>query len=89
MNHVVKRHGHTQPYDERKLYASVFASLNAVRVPVEEAELVANQVCKELGSWLGNKHEVTSGDIHRKASRILSAINPDAGYIYKTHRSIS
>lgn len=89
MKHIVKRAKHTEEYDERKLYASVYASCIAVRVPQQEAELVAKQVCQDVGNWLEDKHEVTASDIHREAAKNLKAYNPDAGYIYETHREIS
>lgn len=89
MNSIVKRAGHTEDYDERKLYASVYASCIAVKVPQGEAELVAGQVCSDVKDWLSGKEEVTSGDIHRAAAKNLCAYNADAGYIYETHREIS
>lgn len=89
MKHIVKRAKHTEEYDERKLYASVYAACVAVRVSPGEAELVARQVCQDVGSWLEDKHEVTASDIHRQAAKNLKAYNPDAGYIYETHRDIS
>lgn len=87
--HIVKRHGHTEPYDQRKLYASVFASLTALRTPETEAELVADKVCKHVGTWLEKKHEVTSRDLLHQAARHLEAYNSDAAFLYRHHRSVS
>lgn len=88
--HIVKRgRGHSEPYDERKLYASVYASCLSVRAPVGEAELTAERVCCNLQTWLSKKQEVTSGDIRRKAAEHLTIYNPHAAYIYKQHRLIS
>lgn len=87
--HIVKRAGHTETYDQRKLYASIYAACMAVRVPQGEAELVAAQVCEDAKMWLSDKPEVTSGDIHRQAAKNLKAYNPDAAYIYETHRQVS
>lgn len=74
MKHIVKRAKHTEEYDERKLYASIFAACIAVRVPQQEAELVAKQVCQDVGGWLADKHEVTASDIHRQAAKNLKEI---------------
>jgi transcriptional regulator NrdR family protein len=88
--HIVKRKpGHNEPYDERKLYASVYASCLGVRTPTGEAELTAEHVCKDLEFWLGTKQEVTSADIRRKAAEHLKVYNPHAAYLYKHHRLIS
>jgi transcriptional regulator NrdR family protein len=88
MGHVVKRAGHTEPYDERKLYASIYAACLSVREHPGSAELIAKEVVEEFGKWLVNKHEITSNDIRRKAAEHLKVINPDAGHMYLHHRVI-
>lgn len=87
--HIVKRHGHTEIFDERKLYASVYNALIASRVSDQEAELVAEKVTKHVVEWMGKKHEVTSGDITRIAAKRFEQFNPQAAFLYKHHRSIS
>ena len=88
--HIVKRTpGHNEAYDERKLYASVYASCLSVRTPVGEAELTAERICKDIDPWLDGKAEITSADIRRKAAVHLAVYNPHAAYIYKHHRLIS
>jgi transcriptional regulator NrdR family protein len=89
MNHVVKRAGHNEPYDIRKLYASIYAACISVRTPEGTAELVAEKVCAGIATWLGNKHEVTAADIRRTAAVELEVYNADAAYIYKHHRTIN
>lgn len=88
MKHIVKRAGHSEMYDSRKLYASMYASALAVREPVGSAELIAREVVKQVEAWLENKHEVTSDDIRAQAAMHLHVINPDAAYQYKHHRVI-
>lgn len=88
MKHIVKRAGHSEKYDNRKLYASIYAAALAVREPTGSAELIAREVVQQVESWLENKHEVTSNDIRLQAARHLEAINPDAAIQYKHHRII-
>lgn len=88
MKHIVKRAGHSEQYDERKLYASVYAACLSVREHPGSAELIAQEVVKDFEQWMGNRHEVTSNDIRRQAAESLKAINPDAGHIYLHHRVI-
>ena len=88
--HIVKRApGHSESYDERKLYASIYASCLSVRTPEGEAELTADRVCRDIDPWISNKQEVTSGDIRRKAAEHLTVYNAHAAYMYKHHRVIS
>lgn len=87
--HIVKRTPHyTEPYDERKLYASVYAACLSVRTPVGSAELTAARVCGDVTPWIDDKSELTSGDIRRKTSECLQVYNPDAAYMYLRHRLI-
>lgn len=74
---------HSEPFDERKLYASIYAACLSVRTPSGEAELTAEQVCRDLLPWLLKKEEVTSADIRRKATEHLHIYNPHAAYMYK------
>lgn len=88
MKHIVKRHGHTEAYDERKLYASIFSAAQSVREPSGSAELIAEKVVKDIGLWLEKKHEVTSNDIRANAAKHLARYQPDAAYIYLHHRVV-
>ena len=88
MQHIVKRKGHTEPYDQKKVYASVFAACQSVREPAGSAELVADKVMKEVNAWIEKKTEVTSNDIRRQASKHLNAYNSDAAYMLLHHRVV-
>jgi transcriptional regulator NrdR family protein len=88
-NHVVKRKGHTEQYDERKLYASIYAACLAVRETHETSEMIAERVTKEINEWLMKKHEITSHDIRVHAAHHLTAYQPDAGWLYLHQRNLS
>jgi transcriptional regulator NrdR family protein len=89
MKQIVKRRGHSEAFDERKLYASVYHACLSVRVPVAEAELVARQVSEDTAGWLDDKRAVTSSDIFRQAAQHFSVYNAEAAYMYKHFRSVS
>jgi transcriptional regulator NrdR family protein len=86
MKHIVKRSGHTEPYDEKKLYASIYAACLVVRDPVGTAEVIAGKVVDDMKVWIKDKNEVTSSDIRRNAAQHLHAYNPDAAYAYMHYR---
>jgi transcriptional regulator NrdR family protein len=86
MRHIVKRAGHSEVYDARKLYASVYSACLSVREHPGSAELISKEVTEEFEKWLTNKHEITANDIRKRASEHLKAINPDAAHIYTHHR---
>ena len=86
---IVKRSpGHSEPYDERKLYASIYAACLSLRTPTGEAELTASKVCSDIAPWLATKTELTSTDIRHQAAKHLKLYNPDAAFLYVRHRTI-
>ena len=86
MTIVVKRAGHTEEFDSRKIYASVYAACLNVHLHEGEAELIADKVMGEIKEWAKDQKEVTAHEIFMQTSAILVKYNPDAAYIYSTHR---
>ncbi len=52
MKHVVKRKGHTQPYDEKKVYASCYAAALNCHYSEEAAEKIADKTTKKINAWM-------------------------------------
>lgn len=86
MQHIVKRRGNREPYDARKLYASIYRSALAVREPVATAEIIADETVKYVETWLASKHEVTSSDVRRVAYKHLLTIHYDVAQQYSYDR---
>ena len=86
---VVKRNGVDQPFDERKLYASLFVSLRIAKETEKTAEVIASEVVKLLKRWLEKKTHVTSHDVRNHAAFHLQEYNPSAAYVYTHHRTLS
>lgn len=89
MTHIIKRKGHRQEFDERKVYASIFAACLAAHSDKEDAETTANLVTREIKKWIADKEEVNSDEIFKHVSEELMALNKDAAFMYTTHRDIS
>jgi transcriptional regulator NrdR family protein len=86
MKHVVKQQGSIESFDNRKVYASIYASCLSVHEPSAAAELIAEKVTNDVEAWLKTKNEVTATDIRQVAGKSLNKINPHAGYLYLHHR---
>jgi transcriptional regulator NrdR family protein len=89
MNHIVKRKGHKEAFDEKKLYASVYAACMTLRMENEEAETIAQMVTDEVKTEIKDEKEVTSDALQKAAAKCLTKYHPDAAYLYKTHRDVS
>lgn len=89
MSHVVKRKGHKEEYDEKKVYASAYAASLNVHLGEVEAEKIAKSVMDGINSWIKDKTEVGSQDIFEKTTEELAKLNKDASFMYETHRDVS
>lgn len=87
--HTVKRKGHKEVFDARKIYASVYAACLTLRMKDEEAELIAHMVSDEVEKALKSVVEIEAHRIHKLVVQSLKKYNSDAAYMYDTHRDIS
>ena len=89
MIHIVKRKGHKQQFDERKLYASIYAACLSAHTDKEQAAATSDLAVREIKKWLDKKAEVSSDQIFKKTGEELGHLNKDAAFMYTTHRDIS
>ena len=87
--HIVKRKGHKEPFDARKIYASVFAACMVLRMGDEESELIAHMVSDEVEKELKDVKEIDAHSIHKQVTKSLRKYNADAAFIYDTHKDIN
>jgi|SRR3989344_1652393 len=86
---IVKRAGHTEVYDERKVYGSCFFACRNAHLSKEESEEICGKVSSEISKWIKKQKMVSSNDIFRKLIDELKRHNEDAAFLYETHRDIS
>ncbi len=87
---LVKRRGHTERYDERKIYASCYAAALAAQVPHREAERIAAAAAKAVTAWVKKQQRcVSASEIFQAAARALRTHHEDVAFMYETHRDVS
>ena len=89
MQHIVKREGHKEKFDERKIYASCYSACLSSHIKHNEAEKICEKVCSDIKKWVKTKKEITSNQIFKETGKIIGRYNRDAAFMYKTHRDIS
>ena len=89
MVHIVKRHGHKESFDERKVYASVYAACLSAHILQEESENISSLVTREVKKWIEGKQEVPADQISKQVTEELEHLNSEAAFMYETHRDIS
>lgn len=85
---VVKRRGKKEVFDEKKIYASVYAACKDVNMDEKRSEGVAQGVVAEVKLALKGRAEVNSTEIFGIIIQKLAKISEPAAFMYETHRDI-
>lgn len=85
---VYKKTGGQQDFCWDKLSTSIKKSCLAVGNQPAQAELFADQVCRQLRNWLTDKNEITSYDLCHQVKLILNDFNPEASDYYQTFKEL-
>ncbi len=86
---IIKRRGHEEEFDERKVYASCYAAcLNASMKPIQ-AEKVCEKITKQIGKEVKSNKCTTSDHIFHRVAELLEKYDKNAAFMYKMHRDIS
>ena len=88
-SHMVKRQGHMEKFDERKLYASIFASCLAAQIPERESEKISDSVSKQVIKDISKKDSITAHYIYMQVMRNLKKKDENAAFMYDSHMDIS
>lgn len=89
MGIIIKRKGHSEEFDDRKVYASCYSACINTHHGKEESEQMCSQVSDAIKLYLGGKEEISSDDIFRETIRELNKIDSEAAFMYESHRDVS
>jgi len=89
MKHIVKRKGHEEHFDERKVYASCYAACLGTRMKHIEAEKICENVCKDMNVWVAKKGEINSTQIFQEMVKVIKRYHKEAAFLYQTHRDLA
>ena len=87
--HIVKRKGHKELYDERKVYGSCYFACRNAHLSEIESEKICGNVTAAITKWAMKRKMVTSDEIFKNLVFELNKHNEDAAFLYETHRDIS
>ncbi|MDP3741338.1 MAG: ATP cone domain-containing protein [bacterium] len=87
--HIVKRHGHKQEFDSRKIYGAVYSSCLNAHLTKIEAEKIAEALQMHMEKWVKDKREITSQEIFEEVATAMRSFHEDAAFLYATHRDIA
>ena len=84
---IIKRRGHREKYDERKVYASVYAAALNCHYSEQKSEKIAKEITKKINSWIKKRKEITSEEIRDQIIKNLK--DRDVKLMYKHHLDLS
>ena len=86
---VVKRRGHTEKFDQKKLYGSVYGACLVAELNEGACEKNADFVTKQVTKELKKYKNVDSKKILKTAAKHLRKKSKDAAFLYETHKDLS
>ena len=82
---VVKRQGRQELFDERKLYASIYAACTSANFGEKKCEKVAENICKKVIKFMSRKKKISSIDLRKKVEAELKKIDAELAFFYEQH----
>ena len=88
--HIVKRKGHKEKFDERKIYGSCYeAAYSCCNYNKKNTEKICEEVTKSAKKWIKTKSIVSSNQIFKFVTQELKKHSKEASFMYEKHRDLS
>jgi transcriptional regulator NrdR family protein len=84
-NCIVKRNGHTEKFDEKKVYGSVYAACASAHYEDMLSEKTAEKITNHIKKFTKGKKMVKSEDIHKKVVVELKKKDEHLAFFYEHH----
>ncbi len=85
---VVKRGGHAEKYDEKKIYTTVYASAINAHLNEQRAEEIATKITIAIDELIQKSKRVDSVDIKTEIQNLLIIEDGDVALMYEHHTNI-
>jgi len=82
---IVKRKGHTEKFDEKKVYGSVYAACASAHYDESKCEAISDAVTKKIKQFVKNKKRVDSSEIRRRVGSELKKKEEELAFFYEQH----
>ena len=85
MSFVVKRKGHREKFDEKKVYGSVYAACASADYSERKCETIAKKITNIIKRFVEHKKKVKSGDIRKRIIIELKKTDEELAFYYEQH----
>ncbi len=86
MAKVVKRRGKDEPFDESKVYNSVYQACRECDLTESESETIANDITDEVKEFVEQKQSVNTSEIFGFVLQRLAKEHEAVAFMFQTHR---
>jgi transcriptional regulator NrdR family protein len=84
-NCIVKRKGHSEEFDEKKVYGSVYAACASAHCEECECEKTADEITKKIKKFVKSKKMIKSEDIRKRIETELKKKDEELAFFYEQH----
>lgn len=85
MSIIVKRKGHKEKFDEKKVYGSVYAACASAHYSKLDCEKISQEMTNKIKAYIKNKKNVQSIEIHKKIETELKKKDKELAFFYEQH----
>ena len=82
---IVKRQGHKEKFDEKKVYGSVYAACASAHYDETLREKTAEDVTSNVKKFVRNKKSINSIKLRKKIEELLKKENEELAFFYEQH----
>lgn len=82
---IVKRKGHTEEFDEKKVHGSVYAACASAHYDESSCEKTADSVTKAVKKLVKGKKSMQSSKIREKVNAELKKKDKELAFYYEQH----
>ena len=85
MSIIVKRRGHKEKFDEKKVYGSVYAACASAHYSETDCENTSEELTKKVKNFIKNKRSIQSTEIGKKIESELKKKDKELAFFYEHH----
>ena len=82
---IVKRAGHKERFDEKKVYASIYAACASAFYSERNCERTADNITRKIEKYVAGRRAVNSSEIRRRVENELRKIDKELAFFYEQH----
>ena len=85
MQVIVKRKGHKERFDEKKVYGSVYSACASAHCDETQCEKIAEELTRKIKKFVKSKKEIQSTEIRKKIEGELKKKDDELAFFYEQH----